>query len=333
MSENIRLKDIAEELGVSVVTVSNALSGKKGVSDSMRESITNKAKAMGYDMSKYENENTGLKIGVIVAEHSITVGASFYWVLYQQVVYTASKKQGLTMLETLSTEMQESLSMPEILNEFQMDGLIVIGRLYTEYVNKLIARAKVPVVLLDFIDDDISCDTVLSNSYLGMYKMTRYLLERGHRDIAFVGTIEANDNIRDRFYGYRRALAEWKIPFKSEWKINDREPISNELGIELPKNMPTAFVCNSDLTASILYDRLTEKGYSIPDDISVVGYDNYLYEHHFADTLTTYNVDTRQMARTAVKMLIRKINGSKKRVEKRYISSYIVEKASVKKLN
>ena len=72
--------------------------------------------------------------------------------------------------------------------------------------------------------------------------------------------------------------------------------------------MPTAFACNSDLTASALYDLLRQRGYRIPEDISIVGYDNYLI-HSFASSLTTYNVDMKRMASIALKLLLGKIRG------------------------
>ena len=66
-------------------------------------------------------------------------------------------------------------------------------------MKKVISATKVPVVLLDFYIDDMGCDAVISNSYVGMYKMTKYLLERGHREIAFLGSVYANENIMDLF--------------------------------------------------------------------------------------------------------------------------------------
>lgn len=328
-----KLKDIAEALGVSVVTVSNALAGKKGVSDAVRQEILEKAKELGYNVSKYEVKKTGnYTIGVIVSESYLGVGTSFYWDMYQQVAYAAAKKSCFTMFEILEKNAAEPRKLPEVLTKGEIDGLLVIGWVEHSYIKRVIKVSRVPIVLLDFYHPDFSCDAVMSNNYMGMYKVTRYLLERGHREIAFVGSVNSNDNIMDRYFGYRKALEEWKIPFRQDWILEDRDVKNLEIRVQLPETMPTAFVCNSDFSASFLYDLLYEKGYRVPEDISIVGYDNYLYGHHFADEITTYNVDVKKMAKTAVSLLLKKIGKSDKYQGVRYLDSVIVERSSVKTL-
>lgn len=333
MAGSVKLKDIASELGVSVVTVSNALSGKKGVSESVREEILKTAERMGYDTSKYgRKDGESIKIGVIVSEKYLEVGTSFYWAMYQQVAYEASRKNGFTIFEILDRNTNGKSELPKVLTGEEIDGLLVIGWMEHQYIRRVLEAARVPVVLLDFYDEEFSCDAVMSNNYIGMYKATRYLLERGHQEIAFVGTLEANNNIMDRFYGFRKGMEEWGARIRSEWVIPDRDVESNEVRFELPEDMPTAFVCNSDFTAGILYDKLREKGYRIPEDISVTAYDNYLYGHPFANELTTYNVDMGLMAKTAVHILLKKIRKQDRHQGVRYIDSEMIERSSVKKL-
>ncbi len=328
----VKLKDIADEIGVSTVTVSNALSGKKGVSDGMRSRIEAVARKMGYNVDRYtRKEEGGFRVGVLVADIYIEVGNSFYWALYQQLAYAASKSQSVTMLEVLDSELQRSKELPRMLQEKAVDGMIIIGWLFRPYIENLVSHAGVPIVLLDFAVKGLPCDAVLSSNYIGMYKMVRYLLSKGHRDIAYVGSRFANENIMDRYYGYRKALMEENIRFRKEWVLEDRDLITGEVRISLPENMPTAFACNSDLTASRLYDLLREQGYRIPEDVSIVGYDNYLI-HSFASSLTTYNVDMKRMASIALKLLLGKIRGVEKNYGIRYIDSVIIERNSVKEL-
>lgn len=329
---NVKLKDIAERLGVSTVTVSNALSGRKGVSEEVRVKVIETAKEMGYHLEKYDRKRQGVTIGVIVAEKYLERGVSFYWNMYQEVACAASKVQSFTMLETLSQETEEKGILPQIIYERNIDGLIVIGWMNENYIRKLIQETMFPIVQLDFAAHNIPCDAVVSANFIGMYKITRYLIEKGHREIAFVGSIHANENIMDRYYGYRKALEERKIPVKKEWRIEDRDLKTGKVSVALPSSMPTAFACNSDLTASRVYDALVKKGYRIPEDISIAAYDNYLFGHEFAKELTTYNVDMKRMAENAVKLLIGKINGVEKHFGTRYIDSVIIERSSVKHL-
>ena len=333
MSDSVKLKDIADALQVSIVTVSNALSGKRGVSEEVRTKIIEKAEQMGYSRTKYKKDSeSGLKIGVIVPEKYLHVGISFYWAMYQMVAYRASKKQSFTVFEMLPTEEEKKGELPKILYENSIDGLIIIGWVERSYVQKLVALSNVPVVLLDFYVEGSACDAVMSNNYIGMYKMTRYLIERGHKKIAFVGTIEANENIMDRYFGYRKAMEEASLPLEKKWLIKDRDAETGDMEVELPDELPTAFVCNCDLAAGLLYDKLQKAGYSIPKDVSIVGYDNYLFAHPFAEQITTYNVDMEQMAKAAVKILIKKIKGSDRHQGIKYIDSSIVERNSVRRI-
>ena len=327
---DIKLKDIAKALHVSSVTVSNALSGKKGVSDDVRELIFQTAKEMGYDLSRYEKTVRVSRIGVIVPKKYLEVGISFYWAMYQMVACAASKKQGVTVLEVLETASEKRGMLPQIVQKKAVDGLIVIGWVERDYVGKLVKKSGIPVVLLDSSMRGLPCDAVLSGNYVGMYKVTRYLLERGHRDIAFVGSVLANRNIMDRYYGYKKGMMEAGIVPEKDWCLEDRDIVTGELRICLPKRMPTAFVCNSDLTASRLYDVLVKEGYRVPEDISIAGYDNYLFGHSFAQKLTTYNVDMKGMADTAMKLLLKKIQGSEKRFGVRCIDSAVIERGSVR---
>lgn len=329
----VKMKDIAAEVGVSVVTVSNALAGRKGVSDDVRFRVEKAARKLGYDFKKNDRNSQGMVIGVLAPEKYITVGQSFYWALYQRVAYEAAKSQSVTMLEIVTFSMEDEEELPKLLREKTISGLIIIGWMMDSYVKKIVSAADVPTVLVDFQIKGLQCDSVMSGNYVGMYKATRYLLERGHRDIAFVGSVKANDNILDRYYGYRKALMEAGIRERKEWILEDRDLKAGLARVEIPENMPTAFACNSDWAAGLLYNELSARGYRIPEDVSIVGYDNYLYGNSFADRLTTYNVDMKQMAYQAVKLLKGKIRGDEKHWGTRYVDSVIVERQSVKTLS
>lgn len=325
----VKLKDIAAALGVSVVTVSNALSGKPGVSETLREEILGKAREIGYNCSRYDKQQE-VRIGVLVSEKYVTVGASFYWEMYQHVAYAVSKRKSATMIEILESGEDEK-SLPKMIGERNSDGILVIGWMSHDYIRMLLENIHVPIVLLDFQYPDLPCDAVITANYIGGYKITRYLLERGHRRIGFVGTVRANENIMDRYFGYRKGMAEYGISLRQDWILEDRDiETGGLLHIELPEELPDAFVCNADLSAGLLYDALQEKGLRVPEDVSVIGFDNYLHGHKFAGELTTYNVDMKRMAEKAVKILFGKIGGNEKRYGVHTVDSVIVERSSVK---
>lgn len=339
MAKAVRLADIAQRLGVSTVTVSKALSGQKGVSEEMRAKITQLAKELGYQQTFAQSgrkTDRSYNLGVLIAECYLDKYDSFYWQMYQQVITKASKKGCFTLMEVVSTEMEENAELPQIVQEQKIDGMIIIGRLKKEYLKNLSQQTEIPLVYLDFCDEGQETDAIISDSYYGAYSLTNYLFAMGHTRIAFVGTLLATGSITDRYFGYAKSLLEHGLQVKEEWVIEDRDKetgnINADLWIRLPEEMPTAFVCNCDLTASFLIKKLREAGYLVPEDISVVGYDNYLFPGLCDVAITTYEVDVEEMARKAIHTLLKKITGESYRQGICIVEGHMVIKDSVKKL-
>lgn len=312
MAKSVRMADIAKQLGVSTVTVSKALANQKGVSEEMREKIKSLAEEMGYKANnavKGEAKRS-YNIGLLVLETYIEKYASFYWEFYQRINMNANRENCFVILEVLEANSERDLVMPKVVQENKIDGLIILGRMTTEYLAMLQKKADVPVVFMDFYDKKVKTDSIISNSFYGAYNITSYLFEMGHKKIGFVGTLLATESITDRYLGYVKAMMEHGEYPKKEWLIQDREShirIFDKL--ELPQDMPTAFVCNSDLTASGLIKTLREKGYRVPEDISVVGYDDYLYPGLCDIGITSYSVDMERMSQAGMEILVQRIEG------------------------
>lgn len=339
MAKAVKLADIAERLGVSTVTVSKALSGQKGVSEELRAKIKVLADEMGYrqpSAQRKEKGNESYNIGVLIAEHYLDKD-SFYWQMYQQIVTRASAKECFTLMEVVNARMEQAPELPRLVQEQKVDGIIIIGRLEDGYLDFLNKKSGVPLIYLDFCDEKQDTDAVISDSYYGAYRLTNYLFEMGHRKIAYVGTLLATGSITDRYLGYTKSLMEHGARVRPEWVIDDRDRQTGEIDAEslirLPDEMPTAFVCNCDLTASYLIRKLQEAGYRVPTDISVVGYDNFLYPGLCDVAVTTYEVDMKEMARRAIRILIKKIAGENYRPGISIVEGHMVIKDSVKRID
>lgn len=340
MAKAVKLADIAERLEVSTVTVSKALSGQKGVSEELRAKIKELADEMGYKQpSAQRREKTGksYNIGALIAERYLDKYDSFYWQMYQQVATKAVAKECFTLTEVVSTQMEMEHEVPKLIQEQKVDGIIVIGRLFDDYLAFLNEVCDVPVIYLDFCDEKQDTDAVVSDSYYGAYRLTNYLIDMGHRRIAYVGTLLSTGSITDRCLGYTKSLLEHGLEVKPEWIIDDRDretgKIDTERFLQLPEEMPTAFICNSDLTASFLIKKLQDAGYRVPEDISVAGYDNYLFPGLCEVAITTYEVDMKEMARRTIQNLIKKIDGENYRHGICIVEGHMVVKDSVRKVN
>lgn len=335
MAKSVRMADIAKQLGVSTVTVSKALSDQKGVSEEMRAKIKALAEEMGYKTSAALKGETkrSYNLGLVVLETYIEKYSSFYWEFYQKINISASRENCFVILEVLEANSERDLIVPKVVQEKKIDGLMILGRLTTEYLMMLQKKADIPLVYMDFYDQKAMADSVISNSFYGAYNITSYLLETGHRKIGFVGTLLATESITDRYLGYVKAMMENGEEPRKDWLIQDREShIRIFEKLELPEDMPSAFVCNSDLTASGLIKTLQEKGYKVPEDISVVGYDDYLYPGLCNIGITTYSVDMERMAQVGIEVLMQRIEGSTQPCSMQVVEGKLVLRDSVKNI-
>ncbi len=335
MAKAVKLEDIAKRVGVSNVTVSKALADKSGVSEELRQRIKEIAEELGYKsvstQKAKEKSGTG-NIGVLIPCRFVDFNTSFYWAIYQNVVTKLQAKGYYAIIELLNEEDEESLILPKMIQDAKIDGIVVIGQVCNDYSEYIWKNSSIPTMFLDFYDTHMEYDTIITDGFYGMYMLTDYLVKMGHKKIYFVGTPLATSSITDRFFGYQKALLENGIAMEPHWVIKDRELGANQdLDVILPEDLPTAFACHSDYIANVLVAKLTEKGLSVPDDISVVGFDNYLYPNLSNLQLTTYEVEMDKMAELCIKTLLRKINRKDYVKGVQIITGHMVVKGSVKK--
>lgn len=321
MKRTVKLADIAKIHDVSIVTVSNALTGKKGVRQELRMEIIDTAKKMGYKASgELKQAKKVYSISILARRRWFNARDSFFWELYRKLVTNANARNCLILFDLLE---DDDMQIPNSVRMNKVDGIILVGRQPVGYINRLKNECPYPVVFVDFYESDIVCDAVIPPSFIGMYQMTNLLISAGHRDIAFIGSTSASNSITDRYYGYLKALREHGIEECAQWCMDDRNE-DGVISVLLPEVMPTAFACCTDLTAVAIIEKLKERGLSVPEDISVVGYDGYLPEGYRNIGLTTYAVDIEEMARRGVDMLINKIENADLHTEMMTIPGKII---------
>ena len=335
--KTVTMSDIAEKLRVSTVTVSKALSGQKGVSDAVREEILELARQMGYEApasSKRKLEQKSFQIGVLISERYLGDITSFYWKMYQEISEYAMQKFCYTMFEGISESMEEEKRLPRLIEEQKVDAVMVVGRPGYHYDDFLRDHVKLPMVFLDFYPPDAKVDSFISDGFYGTYRLTDYLLKKGHRDIAYVGTLFATESITDRYLGYVKALLEQGITPDPSYLIDDSDLYSGlrdkYKSFCLPEKLPTAFVCNCDYIASVLVKNLREQGIRVPEDVSVVGFDDFISPHFCEIPLTTYGVDIPSMVKQAFHALLEKMDGVQREAGIHIVEGYLVERDSVR---
>jgi len=333
MKPKVKMSDIAEKLGVSTVTISKALSNKEGVSDELKHKIRATAQELGYKISSVSQAmRTGRQnnIGIIISERYLEE-YSYYWSLYQNVLIELSKKGYFGILEIITGNDEKDLEIPKIISENKIDALIIIGQLRKRYLNLITKEIEEKLMFLDFYDLYLPVSTVTADNFNGGYSLTKYLIDQGHSDIVFVGDIHSTTSIMDRAMGYYKCMLDFNKPIRTNWFISDRNEEGFIIDPVLPTQMPTALFCNSDITARRVYEVLKSKNLKVPQDISLVGYDNYPSEVNFELQITTMEVGKDRLAQSAVKIIDNIVNNS--HVSERInLTCKLIEKQSVKKI-
>ena len=335
MAKNVTMRDIAKKVGVSTVTVSKALTDKDGVGSELRAVIKATAEEMGYTYSGIGDgfrRGRSYNIGVIVEEHYVdnsTTVFPFYMKMYNSINKQMSQFHYSVIMEAITSKMLAEHRMPDIVTERKVDGVIVLGQMKSDYL-KVLRENKLPVVYLDFYDRTMEVPSVINDNMYGTYMLTNYLVAMGHKKIAYVGSIDATASILDRYLGYYRSLLTHQLKMPDDYIIPDRDDEGYFIDFQMPKEMPTAFVCNCDGTANLLMKLLISRGYRIPQDISVVGFDNYSAEFDYnLPKLTTIEVNIEEMTKNAVEMIIRLLKGEENLGGRKVISGKLIIRDSV----
>ena len=335
--KKVRLSDIAEKLKISTVTVSKALSDKEGVGDELRQQIKEIAQSMGYKVKSTVSGNSGSSstgnIGILIPSRFFSPNVSYYWFIFNKLSTELLNRGFYSIMELLSDEDEKNCTLPRLVQDKKIDGLVILGQTNDRYLEALNKKYS-DFILFDFYSTKLPFDSVSNDNYFCSYMVTDYVISQGHKKIRFVGNFGATTSISDRFMGFQKAMLENNLACSAEEIIDDRNEHGAMIPLKLPsaKNMPTAFICNCDETAANLINALEEKGYKIPDEISVTGFDNYLPQKKTSVGLTTVNISPEDSTQVAAELIIKKISGQPYIKGRHLVSGSLVIRDSVKHL-
>ena len=338
--KKVRLSDIAAKLNISTVTVSKALADKDGVGDELRQQIKDIAAKMGYQLKKTANGAVPQKIktgtgniGILIPSRFFSPNVSYYWHIFNALSTELLCLGYYSIMELLSNEDEQAHTIPRLLKDSKVDGLIILGQTSDSYLEALNTVFN-NFILFDFYSTKLPFDSVSNDNYFCSYMMTNYVISQGHKKIRFVGNFGATTSISDRYMGFQKAMLENHLSTSVEEIIDDRDEHGALIPFKLPtaKNMPTAFICNCDETAANLITALEEKGYKVPQDISVTGFDNYLPQKKTSVELTTVYIKPEDSTRVAAELIINKITGQPYIQGRHLVSGSLVIRHSVKSL-
>lgn len=308
------IKDIAQAIGVSCTTVSNVIHGKPGrVSAETITKINKAIEDLGYvpNMSARSLvSNSSKVIGVI--NHIVTndnrnfMEDPFHSIFIGSIESTLRENGYYLMLRTVKT----SQDLVSFLRNWNVDGLILTG-IYEDDFYEVLTKLNIPIVLIDsYVSNPNICNVSLED-FTGGYLATKYLIDHGHTSIAFASPfIKYKGVVSERFNGYKKALSDAKIEFNDklvfEQELDTTTTIT--LGKELAKrNDFTAIFATADILAAGIITGIKQAGKRVPEDISIVGFDDINLCNLLSPALTTIHQDAHLKGKLAVNYMIDKL--------------------------
>lgn len=304
MTKPVRVRDIAEACGVSVGAVSRALKGQPGLREDTRLRIISVAEQKGYDFARLRSEKLKRVLFLLHRQHNISRALPFYSQLLLGIE-DLCREQGIA-LSFLSIGPGDAVS--EQIRVHQPDALICAGFFEPELL-ALIQQMRLPLVLVDLWAPGLPC--VNPDNAQGGYLATKHLIDQGRRRIAFLASTLAHYSIRQREKGYRQALYEARLLMPPEYEAIAPPLLDTELSLveavnellALPEP-PDAIFTYNDAAALVVERVCAERGFRIPEDIALVGFDDIEAAAWSQPPLTTIAVDKQQLGREALRLLL-----------------------------
>lgn len=314
-NKNVTIKEVAHKAGVSIGTVSKAFKNYADISESTREHILKVAGELGYQSNssaKINNTNNNYRLAFLVEDYD-----SENYMIYEMLIAfknLASSYGYETILLSTSSDMQKDQDLNRLFQEKQIDGAVILGLKMTDSYYKQLENTNYPCVLYDVMVNNNKVGCVGVDNIKGAAMAVEYLLELGHENIGFINGHKDAAVSYERLDGYYLAL-------NRKHKDIDRSLVTNgdfsyEGGknavIELIKKHKdiTALFCASDIMAFGAIEGLNFLGYSVPEDISVMGFDDINLCQYVSPKLTTIRQDREKIGMAAANLLINIISGS-----------------------
>ena len=331
MSKTLTIDEIAELAGVSKSTVSKALNNRRDVSSSTREKILTIIQEHDFTPNSLakslKSKRTG-NIGVIFTREKRPLSNNPFFSRVLEGIEAELALNGCNLVLKIIKENKVN-KLPTMIKEQQIDGLILMGIFENQFIRGLVTQ-QIPAVQIDPKANLPEFSQVFIDNVHGGYLATKYLLDHGHRRIGFVSGDITRLSFQQRLTGYKKALASQNIPVdESLIRTGGFEQGYQHVKYLVENSAPTAIFVANDLNALLAYSALHEMGLKIPQDMSVIGFDNIWQTEFCLPPLTTIRVYKEELGSIGVRMLLNIINGETDKPITTIVPVRLVERKSV----
>ncbi|MFD0717220.1 LacI family DNA-binding transcriptional regulator [Paenibacillus sp. GCM10027626] len=308
----VSIFDVAKKSGLSVVTVSRVLNGSPSVREKNREKVLQAMKELDYHPNASARSLASGKTGIIGLT-LVTLHDSVLDAIVKEINDTLAE-HGYFLALSISQGDEDGFRR-SMFQEDRVDGVILLSPMNADIYVMELKKRKIPFVILDNQQRGLSVSSVYINNFKGGYDATKHLIALGHTEIAHISGPEPFLSSREREKGFLAALeeaglkacsierGEFDIP--SGYRIASRWIASGKL--------PTAIFAADDFMALGAMDALKNAGIRIPDEISIVGFDDQIYASEFHPGLTTIRQPFEKIGRQGVDMLLKIIKEPSRR--------------------
>ena len=311
--KNVRLRDIAEKVGVSVNTVSRTLRRNSGVSAATQTEIFQVARELGYALPSQTiadvttSATAPLTIGVLIQD----MLNPFFWSVMQGIDQVLWQERVNLLLECSYRQESREQDIFAFFCDQGVDGIIIGSVINPDYILSQLPAITIPMTALSQRFQEYHIDYVVNDNYSGAMLAMEHLLSLGHTRIAYLAGLPTQVSARERAKGYRDALTRAGIPF--EKRLLRTSDDTTESGYYLTKDLLqtteglTAIFAYNDLVALGASRAIEEANLHVPTDISLIGYDDIALAEFFAVPLTTVHQPMIEIGRKATEILLEKI--------------------------
>lgn len=306
------LRDVAKSAGVSLATASQALNNRPGVTDETRCRVLESARSLGYPLNRNKRYENLAVIGMLV-KHDYGLPYTFnpFFSLVQMGVEQECRAHYLSFMFA-SVEVgvgNRPVEWPRMIEDDSVDGLLLIGTNIQATAEALQAKRLLnkPIVLVDSYADGFHFDSVLIDNFGGATQAVKHLIELGHRHIGLIGSNPSSPpDILERREGYLATLRQHGI----EHEYIEDSPMTREAAYEAlhrilqrAPQVTAVFAVNDDTAIGVLQAAL-DKGLRVPEDLSIVGFDDVALASQIRPALTTVHVPIVWLGRLGVRQLL-----------------------------
>lgn len=314
-ANQVTVRDVAQKAGVSISTVSRVLTGSARVSPELRQRVIDAVEELGYRPNALAR---GLRmrrtavIGLLIPD----ISNPFFGQL-ARVVEDAANNRGYSILLCNSQNSRaREVQYLDLLRQQQVDGVLVVtSGAMGEELEEFFKLTGAAVLALDRRIPQFKGPWIGGDPYPGARQAVQHLLDLGHRNIGLVRGVEGNISSDERYKALNRALVEAGLP-EERWTWVGEYTLETGIAAglalaELPaQKRPTAVIATSEFSAYGLIEGVSRHGISVPDQLSVVGYDNTAFAEVFRPALTVIAQPIEEMGELAVDFILRMINNA-----------------------